>query len=352
MKSLEKLRVSEERFRQFFETLPEYCYMISPSGIILDVNSAACEALGYCKEELVGGHISVIYAPESLSRMKDLFKKWKRNGALQAEELVILTKQGQKRTVLLSARSVKDRKGNVLHSTSVQVDITERRLAEEALSTISRTLIEAQEQERARIARELHDDICQRLALLGLELDRLEHGGPDWPEEVYHRVGKLRKQTSEIANDLQSLSRELHSTRLEILGMATAMRAFCKEFAEERSVEIDFQTRDLPGPLPPEISLCLFRVLQEALQNAAKHSGVRRFEVRLWGTPEEIQLSVADSGQGFDLQLRNKGKGLGLISMQERLKIVNGTFSVISQPNLGTTIHARVPFSKVAHATA
>ena len=351
-KELEGIRVSEERFQQFFETLPAYCYMISPSGNILDVNSAACKALGYRKEELVGRPVSAIYAPESLSKMGDLFEKWKRRGLLQGEELVVETKQGQKRTVLLSARSVKDGKGNLLHSTSVQVDITDRKRAREALSAVSRRLIEAQEQERARIARELHDDIGQRLALLALAQDRLQHDHPDLPDKVRSCMGELWKQTCEIATDLQSLSHELHSARLEVLGMAVAMRGFCKEFAEEQKVEIDLQIRDLPSPLPSDISLCLFRVLQEALHNSAKHSGARRYEVRLWGTSEELQLSVADSGKGFDTEAAKKGEGLGLVSMQERLKILNGTFAVLSQPNQGTTIHARVPLNKVAQASA
>jgi PAS domain S-box-containing protein len=132
-KALEELlRASEERFKQFFETWPEYCYMISPSGNILDVNPAACKALGYDKEELIGRHVSAIYAPESLSKMGDVFEKWKRSGEVHDEELVVVTKQGQKRTVLLSARSVKDAEGSVLHSTSVQVDITDRKQAEDA----------------------------------------------------------------------------------------------------------------------------------------------------------------------------------------------------------------------------
>jgi len=232
------------------------------------------------------------------------------------------------------------------------IDVSEQKLAEQALSAVSRKLIEAQEQERARIARELHDDICQRLALLAVELDQLQHGTPDWPAEVRSRMGELWKQTSEIATDLQTLSHELHSARLEFLGLAGAMRAFCKEFGEEQKVEIDFQTHDLPRPLPPDISLCLFRVLQEALHNSAKHSGGRRFEVCLWGTPADIHLTVGDSGVGFDTEAARQGHGLGLISMEERLRLLNGTFSIESQPNRGTTIRARVPLSKVAQASA
>jgi PAS domain S-box-containing protein len=221
-------------------------------------------------------------------------------------------------------------------------DITHRKQAEEALLGMSRKLIEAQEQERSRIGRELHDDICQRLALVALELGQLHENSVILPD-VRSRMGEFEKQISEIATDIQSLSHELHSAKLQYLGIAAAMRGFCREFAEQQKLEIDFKTHDLPSPLSPDISLCLFRVLQEALHNSAKHSGVRRFEVRLWGTSDEIHLTVKDSGAGFDREASKESRGLGLISMEERLKLVKGTLSIDSQPKRGTTIDARVP---------
>ncbi len=224
------------------------------------------------------------------------------------------------------------------------VDITERKLAEAALASVSRRLIEAQEQERSRIARELHDDIGQRLALLAIKLAQLQQSPPN-SSELPSRIGELQKQTSEIAADIQSLSHELHSSRLQYLGIAAAMRGFCREFGEQQKVEIDCKIHDLPVPLSPDISLCFFRVLQEALHNSAKHSGVRYFEVELWGTPDEIHLTVSDSGAGFDIDAAKASRGLGLISMEERLKLLKGTLSIESQLQRGTTIHARVPFS-------
>jgi PAS domain S-box-containing protein len=224
------------------------------------------------------------------------------------------------------------------------IDITERKLAEAALASVSRRLIEAQEQERSRIGRDLHDDIGQRLALLAVELQHLHQDSFTLPE-VRSRIGELQKQTSEIARDTQSLSHELHSAKLQYLGIAVAMRSFCKEFGELQKVEIDFQNHDLPSPVAPDTSLCLYRVLQEALHNSAKHSGVRHLEVRLWGTLEEIHLTVRDSGVGFDREAAKTSRGLGLISMEERLKVVNGTLSIDSQPKGGTMIHARVPVS-------
>jgi signal transduction histidine kinase len=221
-------------------------------------------------------------------------------------------------------------------------DITHRKKMEEAISGMSRKLIESQEQERVRIGRELHDDIGQRLALLAVEIQQLHQDSFTLPE-VLSRMGELQKQTTEIATDVQSLSHELHTSKLEYLGLAVAMRSFCREFGEHHKVEIDFQSHDLASPVPPDISLCLYRVLQEALHNSAKHSGGGHLEVQLWGTSDQIYLTVRDSGLGFDREAAKESRGLGLISMQERVKLVNGTLSIESQPKRGTTICARVP---------
>jgi signal transduction histidine kinase len=226
----------------------------------------------------------------------------------------------------------------------IMQDTTERKPSEAALVDVNRRLIEAQEQERARIARDLHDNIGQRLALLAVELEQLQRN-PRNPPEVRSRMGELQRQTCEIASELHSLSHELHSSKLQYLGIAAAVRGFCEEFSEQQKVEIDFKTHDLPVPLSPDISLCLFRVLQEALHNSLKHSGVRHFDVGLWGTPSETHLTISDSGAGFDREAAKASRGLGLISMEERLKPLRGTLSVESQPKRGTTIHARIPFS-------
>ncbi len=231
------------------------------------------------------------------------------------------------------------------------VDLTDRKLAETALANVSRRMIEAQEQERTRIARELHDDIGQRLALLAVNLAQL-HQSPTNLPDIRSRVEALRNQTSEIATDIQTLSHRLHSSKLEYLGLATAMRGFCEEFGEQQKVEIHFETHDLPSSLSYDISLCFFRVLQEALHNSAKHSGVQHFEVRSWGTPTEVHLTVRDFGSGFDSEAAKAGRGLGLISMDERLKILNGTLSIESQLKRGTTIHAFVPLTSGSDSRA
>jgi len=214
--------------------------------------------------------------------------------------------------------------------------------SEAILSSISGRLIEAQEQERRRIARELHDDIGQRLALLGLSIAQLQQRFPN-ASELYSVLGGLQQHTSELAVDIQSLSHELHSSRLQYLGLATAMKGFCRELGDQQKVEITFTSHNLPILVPPDTCLCFFRVLQEALHNAAKYSGARQLEVQLWGSQDVIHLSIRDFGSGFDVKAARASRGLGLISMEERLKILKGTLLIESQLHVGTTIHASAP---------
>jgi PAS domain S-box-containing protein len=594
-------KISESRFSQFFETLPEYCYVTSSTGEILDANPAACRVLGYKREELIGKPLSAIYAPESFTKIVDLLEKWNATGTLHNEEMVILTREGKKRAVLLNAGAVRDADGKILHSASIQVDITdririqkklresqnrlegivasamdaivavdahqiivlfnaaaeemfacsaqdaignpidrfipdhfravnaghirqfgearvssrgrrangeefpieasishveadgrvlftviirdvtertnvenalresearfrlvantapvmiwtagtdrlctyvnkpwldftgrpieaelgngwtdgvhsedmercfhtyanafdrrepfemeyrlrrhdgeyrwifdqgvprsnvdgsfagyigscldvtERKQAEEVLSSLSRRLIEAHEEERTWIARELHDDINQRLALLAVMMIQLEQGLPEAALGIRDRLRENIKQLSEIGDEIQALSHRLHSSKLEYLGLATAAASFCRELSAQQKVEIDFRSDEIPPKLPQEISLCLFRVLQEASQNAAKYSGSKQFQVMLTSTSDEIHLTVRDSGIGFNVEQALNGHGLGLTSMRERLKLVDGKLSIESHPQGGTTIHASVPLRispQVVRATA
>src|SRR5262249_31952923 len=169
--------------------------------------------------------------------------------------------------------------GKMVRMIGMVADVTDRKRAEDALSNVSRRLIQAQEQERSRIGRELHDDVGQRLALLSIELDQLRAKAP---HELRTRIGELGSQVVEISTSVQAMSHELHSSKLEYLGLEKAVKIFLGEFGERQKLEIDFKSNDIPSSLPPEISLSLFRVLQEALHNAAKHSGIKHFDVQLW----------------------------------------------------------------------
>jgi signal transduction histidine kinase len=173
--------------------------------------------------------------------------------------------------------------------------------------------------------------------MLAVELEQLQ----DNPE-VGSRLQELRKQTTEISNDVQALSHELHSSKLEYLGVVAGIKSWCREFGERQGMEVEFKS-DVVSVLPLDVGVCLFRVLQEALHNVVKYSGTKRVEVELAEQSNEVHLMVRDSGKGFDIEAAKRGRGLGLTSMQERVRLMSGTFSIESKPMGGTTIHVRVP---------
>ena len=242
-----------------------------------------------------------------------------------------------------SGRAFFNGEGRMLRVIGMVADVTDHKQTEEALSGMTRKLVEAQEQERTRIARELHDDISQRLALLAVELGQVQEDRPDLPPDILHRMHELREQTTQISTDVQALSHDLHSSHLEYLGVVAGMKSWCKQFGEKQGIQIDCR-HDVQNILPPEIGLCLFRVLQEALHNAAKHSRVKRIDVQLQEAAGEIHLIVRDSGTGFDVEAVKHGKGLGLTSMRERVRLVNGTILIESKLMGGTTVRVSVPF--------
>jgi len=336
------LQTREELLRIFVKHVPAAVAMLDRDMRYLQVSDRWCMDFGLDSTEILGRSHYEIF-PDLPDRWKQLHRRALQGETLRAEE-DRWDRQGGIVWLRWELRPWQgfDGLGGILIFSE---DITSRKQIDESLSGIPGKLIEAQEQERSRISGELHDDIGQRLALLAIELQQLHENALILPD-VRSRIRELQKQTSEIAADIQSLSHELHSAKLQYLGIVGAMRGFCREFGEQQKVDVDFQTHDLPTSVSPDTSLCFFRVLQEALHNSAKHSGVRHFEVRLWGTSDEIHLTVEDSGAGFDREETKESRGIGLISMEERLKLLKGTLSIDTQPKRGTTIHARVPFKR------
>ena len=214
---------------------------------------------------------------------------------------------------------------------------------EDALAGMGRMFLEAQEQDRIRIARDLHDDINQRLALSAIMIDEVQLH-PEMPSELRNRLCELQKQIIDLSTDVHALAHELHPSSLEYLGIVAALRSLCQGLAKRRGIEIKFTDQNVPKFLPSDISHCLFRVLQEALNNAARHSGAKHIEVRLRRGRKELHLIVCDAGTGFDVIKASNNRGLGLTNMRERVRLVSGTLVIRSKPTAGTTIHACVPF--------
>jgi signal transduction histidine kinase len=216
------------------------------------------------------------------------------------------------------------------------------RTARDAQVQLSGLLINAQEKERSRLAAELHDDFSQRLALLALGLENAEEALPDFPRSAKQQLHELLNSASELGADIHTVSHRLHSATLENLGLVSGIGALCKEFDDRYGIEIDFSSEGIPKGVPSDVALCLFRIVQEALQNLKKHSGVVKAEVRLRRTGNRILVSIRDEGKGFDARI-NGDPGLGIRSMRERARLAGGHLKIYSQPGRGTRIEATVP---------
>jgi PAS domain S-box-containing protein len=228
-------------------------------------------------------------------------------------------------------------------------DIAEYKRAVESVSTVSARLIEAQEQERVRIARELNDDIGASLAILGVELLRAEEPISGSPGRVHPGVLELYEKMQEIAKQVSRLSHQLHSPALEYMGLAKAVLIECREFAERFRISVACSCRDVPAKLDPGIGLSCLRVVQEALHNAVEHGCAGKVEVELTATSGLLTLLVRDNGKGFDVEQGRHAPGLGLISMRERMQLVGGEFEIRSQPGRGTEVICRAPLGAGAH---
>lgn len=336
----EALRASEDLLKIFVKNVPVHVSMFDRDMRYLQVSDRWCADYQLDCSQLLGrSHYDLF--PDCPERWKEMHRRGLDGETLRADEDRWDRKDGTTTWVRWELRPWRTSSGTVGGILLFAENITRRKEMEEAISAMSRKLIESQEQERARIGRELHDDINQRLAMLAVELEQLQ----DNPSNISVRLKELRKQTIEISNDVQALSHELHASKLEYLGAIKGMKSWCKEFGERQGMRVEFKSSEVQSSVAPEIGLCLFRIVQEALHNASKHSGAGRVEVQLREDSGEIHLVISDSGRGFDSETAMQGRGLGLVSMRERVRLVNGTITIESMSNRGTTIDVRVPLS-------
>jgi PAS domain S-box-containing protein len=338
------LRESEGRFRLVVNTIPVMLWMTDADGHWAYINHAWNEFAGRAGgSETVSAWADAIHPDDAGRSIEAMTAAFGRRVAFELEYR-LRRRDGTYRWIFDQGVPRRHADGAFAGYIGSGFDITARKLGEEALSSVSRRLIEAQEKERTRLARELHDDITQRLALVSIGLDRLQHdsaGAAGFAE----KIGDASTQIGDLIRDIHALSHRLHSSKLDLLGLTQAAAGLCAELSSVHGLTIDFQADNIGEPLPQELSLCLFRVLQEALQNTIRHSGSRQAHVSLRCRAREIELTIVDTGTGFDHRAM-RAHGLGLTSMTERLKLVDGELSISSRPGSGTTVRALVPFER------
>ena len=260
-----------------------------------------------------------------------------------AGEYRVVLPDNTQRWVVARGRVYPDTQDKPVRMMGATIDITERHRAEAAARELGGRLINAQEDERRRMARDLHDDLSQRLALISVELDMFGQQPAAQREAIAGRMQEFSGEVRSMASEVHRLAHQLHPAKLEQLGLAATVRGFCKELAAAHEIAIQFESRDVPRALPDEVALCLYRITQEALQNAVKHSGAIGAKVELVANDHQLHLTITDDGHGFDPEAVEARGSLGIVSMRERVRMVQGQISVQSRPGEGTRIEVQVP---------
>jgi PAS domain S-box-containing protein len=338
------IRESEERFRLVANTAPVLIWMSGPDKLCTYFNQPWLEFTGRRIEAELGNGWEDDVHPDDLSACLDTYTNAFDRRESYKMEYRLRRDDGEYRWVFEFGVPRFNPDGSFAGYIGSCIDVTERKMAEEALVSLSGRLIDAQEEECRRIAREIHDDYNQRLAMLANELEDLAQSIGDSVAGAGPRLDKLWNSVSELGVDLHSLSHRLHSSTLETLGLVAGVRAYCEEFEELQEIRVEFTYVNVPQAIPTDVSLCLFRIAQEGLRNIKRHSGASSAKVRLDFVEEKLHLSVSDQGRGFNPAARSARDGIGIRSMEERLHFIGGQLEIQSRPMEGTRIDAWVPF--------
>ncbi len=340
-KALVPPQESEERFHKLMDCAPVMIWTAGRDNLANYFNKPWLQFTGRPLEEEVGNGWTSRVHPEDLPRC--LGAHWSAFTAHKECRVEYRHRRFDNQYRWISDQAIPrfNEAGEFAGYMGFCIDVTDRKNSEEAVMELSGQLINAQEAERARLARELHDNVGQRVAMLSIDAELIKQGLPSSQKELRQRLEKLCGLTADLSRDIRRLSHQLHSAMLDHVGLLAAVRDLCKQVGQQHGMVITVDDRNVPETIPHNISLCLFRVLQESLNNLVKHSGALEARVSLEATHSVLRLKVSDKGVGFDPD--SKKSGLGLISIKERLRLVGGKAYLRSSPNSGTEVTAEVP---------
>lgn len=338
----DKARLAMEELKLIADSVPALVAHIDTNCIYRFNNLAYEEWFGKPRSEITGRHMRDTLGDELWQKVQPMIEQALAGKEVHSEHVASYG-DNPPRYVSVTQTPIRDARGQVTGVVSLVSDITEIRRAEESLRNFSGKLIQAQEEERSRVARELHDDLSQRVALLAIELEYVARHSTMSETELNQRMLDLFEDAREISSEIHRISHQLHPSKLDRLGLAKAVKSFSEEFAAHHHIQIQLSTAGFPCQLPKEVKLCAFRIVQESLRNVIKHSGATRAYVALDQSDGFLKVKISDNGRGFDNLSESMSGGLGFISMRERLRSVSGKLSVVSEPDGGTEIEASIP---------
>jgi PAS domain S-box-containing protein len=349
-------KLSEERFSKAFRSSPDALVIVRRAdGILLDVNNNWPAILGYSPAEALGRTTLDLGLYTNVEDRSEFYRVVEEQSFIHDFETEFRRKDGELLLVNLSAELITINRVECL--IVIVRDITERKRAEEALrkseealrashsriEDLAGRLIVAQEEERKHIGRELHDDLNQQVAGLAIALGKLKRRLSETNSPAQNQMPNLEGRITRLSEQIRRLSHELHSSTLEHIGLAEALKIQCFESLEQQGIAVSLELEDVNKRLHPDVELCLYRVAQESLRNVAKHSGAKRAELSLVISDGSVEMRIADQGAGFDPEKQRRLEGIGLVSMEERARLLGGHLEVKSQPGIGTELRISVP---------
>jgi PAS domain S-box-containing protein len=350
----EVLLESEKRFRDVAENAQEWVWEVDAEGKYTYASPIVEKLLGYKPEEILGQHFYDLFIPEDREKLMVLtFVAFAAKQPLREFIKRNLHKNGSIVYLSTSGVPIVDKTGNLVGYRGADIDITERQKTEAALrqsqegyQQLASKLMTVQEAERQRLARELHDDLTQRLAVLAMETGELELQISNIPLSASSgKLTEIREKLVKLSMDVHAISRRLHPSILDDLGLADAIASECASFRRHNGIKVNYRSKDVSPEIPKETAINIYRIAQEALRNISKHARATTVDVILLGGANSIRLTIKDDGQGIDPKGK-KLQGLGLVSMRERASFIGANFSILSRPGAGTVIEVDAPLSR------